>query len=115
MNKLLILIILFSSVFFTGCVSKYNNCTEIKTGSFYYYVKPNYGEYLILRSDTIQKEILVSKKDTAIWKIKWINECTYSATFISSNSPMSETESYFYAKYIGITEIISINKDYYIV
>ena len=78
------LIIVVTSI----CVSytsetKIDNCDTVQKGEFYFYPKSSNKKYKIIRDDKFQKEVTLSNNDTAIHKINWIDDCTYSLEHIS--------------------------------
>jgi len=53
------------------------SCRRFKNGEFDFH--PKGFHYHIIRQDSIQKEINLITNDTSLFRIKWLDECVYTA------------------------------------
>ena len=92
MRYLLFAVIIITSFALVSYMSKpkNNNCINIHKGEFYFYPKSSNTKYKIIRDGEIQKEITLSNNDTAIFKINWINDCTYILEHVSGGTKIPE-------------------------
>jgi hypothetical protein len=107
---------LFASLLFslTGFIAQaQSDCETIKTGTFYFYPKNSTDSYLEVRDDKYLHETNLTKGDSSIYEIKWLNNCIYSLSYVDGNS-MSEDEIEFSKKHKVLCQVNSITKDYYI-
>lgn len=105
-----IISIAFTFVSYTSEI-KIDNCNAIHKGRFYFYPKSSNKKYKIIRDGKIQKEITLSTDDTAIYKINWIDDCTYTLDHISGGIKIPEGIK---KKPIIYTQFVSITSDYYL-
>ncbi len=99
---------------FTNWQSFTISCKELKNGQFHFYGKQSSVHYLIIRQDSIQKEVNLATKDTSCWKVGWIDECTYTANYLSGGMK-SEEEQNFLRSHITIIQIQKATRDFYII
>ena len=90
------------------------DCKDVKKGVFYLYPSSLPKGFIILRNDSIQKEINIETKDTSFWKINWKNSCTFNLKFIRSTQAMPEEEKKFYNLHQPVINVLGVTKDYYI-
>ena len=95
-------------------LKKYD-CQDVKNGQFYYYSKTSGINYVIIRKDTLQREINTSSGDTSYWRIKWLSNCIYSAKYISGGGINSQSYLEFLSKHKTIVEIQTVSENYYTV
>lgn len=105
-------------LFFLGClqgegINSQNNCKNLKKGQFYYTTSINDEKIIIIRSDTLQQEINVTKPDTSFYKLEWVNDCTYTTKFLRKNHSLSEYEKQNIYPDKLFFEIVSVKNDYY--
>lgn len=89
-------------------------CKELRNGRFHYYGKQTGAHFLILRQDSMQKEVKVATNDTAYWRVAWIDECTYAANWLSGGRMKTEEEKTFLRSHTTITQIQKTTTEYYI-
>lgn len=90
-------------------------CKDLRNGRFHYYGKQSEVHFLILRQDSIQKEVNVATNDTSYWRVAWIDDCTYTANYLSGGGMKSEEEKSFLRSHTTIMQIQKTTADYYIV
>jgi hypothetical protein len=85
-------------------------CNDIHTGEFYYYPKTSNRKYKIIREGNTQTEITLSTNDTAVYKISWINDCSFMSSHLSGGVqyPEGAIRPLFY------TQIVTLTNDYYL-
>ena len=89
------------------------SCRDLRTGIFYAYPKNMEGRYFYTRDSLFQKEIEVIKGDTLVWKVKWLNSCTYSLKYVSGYKEEDKDQADFANKHIVIVKIKAITDNYY--
>ena len=90
-----------------------NDCETIKTGTFYYYPKNSTDNYLEIRDDKYLYETNLTKGDSAVYEIKWSDDCVYTLKYVSGNAEMSDDAEKFNKKHKVLFEVNKITKDYY--
>lgn len=88
-----------------------SECNDVKTGTFYYEIlQGREKSYLTFTKN----EVIETRKDNvySIYKIEWIDNCTYKLSLISTNSNYDET--YLKNKSL-VFRIIENNPDYFVV
>ncbi len=71
------------------------DCTQLKKGRFHSYTKQ--GTHIIInRIDGIQQDINTKTRDTTYWKIDWLDNCRFAATYLSGSGPKSAEEKSVY-------------------
>jgi len=93
--------------------SKNVDCSNIKNGTFYFYPANSQSKFVILRSDSIQEEINISKADTSFWRVSWRNDCMLNLKFIRKSHPISDDERQFYNSHTSVVKVLSVTKNYY--
>jgi len=92
---------------------KVSDCSKVKNGTFYFYPTHTHINFIIVRSDSIQREFSENLGDTSYWKIKWQDDCLFSMKFIRKGGKMSKSDSIFFNSHTALSRIISVTKDYY--
>lgn len=91
------------------------SCKDLKNGQFHFYGKQSEAHFLIIRQDSLQKEVNLATKDTSFWKVFWIDECTYAANYLSGGGIKSEEEKNFLRSHTAIIQIQQATTGYYII
>ena len=68
---------------------------------------------MVIRTDSIQKEVEVNSHDTSYWKINWITDCSFTLEFGNSTKNLTIQEKSFYASRKVVVKIVTVTKDYY--
>ncbi len=89
------------------------SCKDLRNGVFYGYFKNSDSRYVFHRDNKFQKEINLLTGDSTLWKIKWMNDCTYSLEFISTSEKISADQRELQSKHNFIFSITEVGKDYY--
>lgn len=105
--------VLMMAVLMTGFINNVPDCTQLRKGIFHSYTKQ--GIHIIVkRLDGIQQDINTKTKDTTYWKIDWLNNCRFAATYLSGSGPKTEEEKKLYQSTILFYEVKEIADNYYI-
>lgn len=112
-----LLIVLSISAFFVAIPSFAQQttltCKDIKNGAFYIYPKNSASQYLDERDGDLLKETDLVTGDTALWKVKWNNDCEYKLTYISGSTKWNDEQKKFLKKHDLAFKIITVTNDYY--
>lgn len=87
-------------------------CNDVKNGTFIYAGKNDYPVSYV-RNGTLQKEIIPQRKETILWEVTWINDCTYSLKYISGGEQRTKAEQDIFRKHTIVSEIVQVTEDYY--
>jgi hypothetical protein len=87
-------------------------CADVRNGTFYYFNPQDNGRETFIRNGALQKEIVPKKKETVLWDVEWLNECTYTLKYESGAENHSAAEQKFLAKHIVVTEILHVTEDF---
>ncbi len=106
-------LLLLTSIAFIAvhCSSKKDDaaCKSVHMGTFYYYPQMADINYEIIRDSIFQREITLDTKDTAIFKMDWMDDCTYSLDYVSGGPKYLKNET---RKTVFI-QLLKIEKEYY--
>jgi hypothetical protein len=70
---------------------------------------------LVIRQDSLQKELNLNTGDTTYWKVNWLDDCTFLAHYISGGLAKSDEEKDFLHNHKTVVQILKITPEYYIV
>jgi hypothetical protein len=111
-NYYLVLNFIFSASFLFA-----QDCSKIRTGTFYYYPARSYvspADYsIITRHDSIEIEITPMMNDTIYWKIQIENGCIFNRKVIRRSGFVAERTQRLYDSSYYKMEILQVTKDYY--
>ena len=96
------------------CQTKRTSCEKLKNGTFYLYPSDINKRYQAVRKGSIQIETDLDTGDTAILKIEWPRECTYTLQYVSGTKQRSKEEDDFWASHKITFDIVETGKDFYI-
>ncbi len=111
MKHLLFIFLLLTA--YNGFSQNSISCQDFKLGVFYMYPKNDTGSFIIYRTGDIQKEVNLVTGDSAIWKIKWIDDCAYQLKFISTSGKLTAEQRELQSKHDLVISITGGGKDYY--
>lgn len=113
MKKPAFLLLLLSVILSMGFISNTPDCTQLKKGRFHSYTRQ--GIHIVInRIDGIQQDINTKTNDTTYWKIDWLDNCRFAATYLTGSGPKTEEEKKFYQSTILFYEVKEIADNYYI-
>lgn len=115
MNKIFIY---FCIIFLLPLVSlgqlNSSNCSSIKKADFYFYPSNSQKQFLIVRNNSLQKEIDINTGDTSFWKVKWLGPCIFTLSFLRRSQPISNEELLFFNSHKTIVEVLKVTPNYYV-
>jgi hypothetical protein len=89
------------------------DCTQLKKGRFHSYNKQ--GTHIVInRIDGVQQDINTKTNDTTYWKIDWLANCRFAATYLTGSGPKTPEEKNFYQSAVLFYEVNVIADNYYI-
>ncbi|HUB61362.1 MAG TPA: hypothetical protein VL978_11700 [Puia sp.] len=90
-------------------------CTDIKSGTFIYFVKSDGSKIVSTRTADEQREFNASAHQTVIWEIHWISDCSYVLAYNSGLEDASRETQQLVKRHKFVNTITSVTPDYYIV
>ena len=112
-NLVIMLLVVGTSFVFTGFYFKTFSCEGVRNGTFHFYPKGSNKHYIVIRKDSLQKELIANTSDTSYWRIHWLSECTLTAKYISGGPVNDKNEIAFLNNHITLFKILEVTKDYY--
>lgn len=109
----LVFLLLLFGLFIQWC-SVTVSCNDVQNGQFHFYGKDLGIHYLIIRKDSVQKEINLATHDTSFWKISWSGECIYTAKYLYGGGIKSEEQKNFLLNHTTVIQIQKTTPEYYI-
>lgn len=110
---LVAMILLFTSFSASKCFSQEIDCSNFKTGKFFY-TPPNGGDVTIKRTNKKQIERYNDENQRFIFKITWKNNCEYTLVLHRTNGVTKKIKK----EIIGTTlhcKVLKAELDYYVV
>jgi hypothetical protein len=87
-------------------------CSDVRNGTFYYFGQKSVGLETFIRKGALQRELIPKAKETVLWDVEWLNDCTYSLKYESGAENHPAAEQKFLNKHLLITEILQVTEDY---
>ena len=103
---------LFTEILF--CQTKALTCLDIKTGIFHIYPKNSPDHYVDRREGEFVIETKMNTVDTSLYKINWLNDCTYALQYLSGSEKMTDKMVKFLKKHKLVYEILTVTNNYYV-
>ena len=99
-----------------ACLSQATSlgCSDVKNGNFNYFPKGEGDQSVYIRNGTLQKEVTAARKETILWEVTWLNDCTYTLKYISRGEQWIKAEQDIFRKYVIVCQILSVTDDYYV-
>lgn len=88
------------------------NCSDVRNGTFYYFGPKSDGQEIFIRKGSLQREFIPKEKETVLWEVQWLNDCTYSLKYESGAENHPAAEQKFLNKHLLITEILQVTENY---
>jgi hypothetical protein len=89
-------------------------CTDIRNGVFVFFSRITGSESTYTRNGDTQKEVDPAKHETILWKVEWIDNCSYYLKYESGLEERSNDDRTFLSKHKILTQILRVTNDYYI-
>ena len=90
------------------------DCAAVKNGVFVYFSYKDGSKSTYTRNGETQKEINPTTKQSALWDIQWINDCTYSMQYIEGLEEKSKADLDVIRKHKVVVQIMDVTEDYYV-
>ena len=112
------IVVIFLTLSITSCLSKPSsvNCSTYKNGEFRYKFSLD-GKFIffsIKRNDSLQYEKNLTTGESAVYKITWVDSCTYELQYLKGNTHSSQEELEMRKKAIITTKIIGGSEKFYL-
>jgi len=111
-RTLLLLLLTFRSLFSFSQQNNTLSCADVRNGTFYYINTKDDDKQTYIRKGSLQRETSPKRKETILWEVNWLNDCTYSLKYESGGENRTEAEQKFLNKHIVVTEILHVTEDY---
>jgi hypothetical protein len=89
-------------------------CKDLHQLQFYCYPKNSTDVYYCKRQGDIEVDYNMTKKDSAIWKVEWKNECVYGLKYVSGNAKLDAQTLDLLNKHKLVYKVDAITKDYFL-
>ncbi|MEP7237866.1 MAG: hypothetical protein ABI685_08380 [Ferruginibacter sp.] len=86
-------------------------CADLRTGFYHSYPASTNEHYLYIRDSLYQTEIETVKGDTTLWKITWLNDCSYTLKFVSGKMNKDMVE--FLKNHVVLIMVNKITDSYF--
>ena len=89
-------------------------CTNVHRGTFYIYPKNSGEKYVDTRDEEYVHETNITTGDTSLWKVKWLNDCTYSLSLVEQSGEKADAIKAVMKKHTLVYKIKSVTNEYYV-
>ena len=113
-KKSIIFLMLYFLTYAPSAFSQTLNCSDIKNGVFISFSKIDGSKTIDTRSGEVQKELNTSTRETVLWDVEWINDCSYYLKYNSGMEDKTKKELDQLKKHKFLIQITSVSQDYYI-
>ncbi len=116
MNKGLFnsLLVLSTGILLASFMTPTIDCAQLKKGIFHSYSKRTGAHIIITRMNGVQQDINTSTHDTTYWKLDWLSDCRFVATYLTGSGPKTADEKTFYQSSFLYFEVKEIADNYYV-
>jgi hypothetical protein len=113
LNRLCFLFLLFyGPTIVSGQDNASLTCSDVRNGTFNYFDQRSGESESFIRKGGIQREILPKRRETIIWEVNWLNECTYNLKYQSGGENRTREEQKILKNHIIVVEILRVSDDY---
>src|SRR5580658_3341244 len=113
LNRLCFLFLLFyGPTIVSGQDNASLTCSDVRNGIFNYFDQRSGESESFIRKGGIQREILPKRRETIIWEVNWLNECTYNLKYQSGGENRTREEQKILKNHIIVVEILRVSDDY---
>jgi len=113
-KKRLVVLMLHLLVFTASAFSQVLTCSDIKNGVFISFSKTNGSRSVYTRTGEVQKELNTSTKETILWDVEWIDDCSYYLKYNSGLEDNPKKELDKIKKHKILIKILSVSQNYYV-
>ena len=89
-------------------------CANVHSGTFYIYPENTAEKYVDIRDNEYVHETDITTGDTSLWKIKWLNDCTYSLSLVEVSGDKAAMVRAIMNKHTLVYKIKSVTSEYYV-
>src|SRR6185503_2765830 len=113
-KKKVTFLILYFLIFTASAFSQVLTCSDIKNGVFISFSKTNGSRSVYTRTGEVQKELNTSTKETILWDVEWIDDCSYYLKYNSGLEDNPKKELDKIKKHKILIKILSVSQNYYV-
>lgn len=114
-RKIFTLLIVFSiSTILISFIIPKLDCTQLKKGVFHSYSKTTGAHIIITRMNGVQQDINTNTNDTIYWKIDWLSDCRFAATYLTGSALKTPEEKALYQSSFLFYEVKVVADNYYV-
>lgn len=110
----IVFIVISIGLLLTSFVLPNLDCAQLKKGVFHSYSKTTGAHIIITRMNGVQQDINTSTNDTIYWKIDWLSDCRFAATYLTGSGQKTPEEKAFYQSSFLFYEVKEMADNYYI-
>jgi hypothetical protein len=89
-------------------------CSDLKNGVFISFSRADGSRSTYTRNGEIQKEFNLATRETTIWDVEWVGDCTYYLKYNSGMEDKPKQTQELLKKHKFLCQILRITDDYYI-
>lgn len=114
-RRIFTLLIAFSiTTILTSFIIPKLDCTQLKKGVFHSYSKTTGAHIIITRMNGVQQDINTNTNDTIYWKIDWLSDCRFAATYLTGSALKTPEEKALYQSSFLFYEVKEVADNYYV-
>lgn len=106
--------VLCSMVIIAAAQSKKLTCLELRSGIFHNYSKNGKEHFVCRREEEYQYETNLTRGDSVVWKINWVDDCTYTLKYISGTGVADDATMKILKKHKLAYEVTKLSDNYYV-
>ena len=89
-------------------------CADVKNGVFIFFSKADGTKSVYTRTGSVQKEFIGSTRETILWDLEWINDCSYLLQYNSGLEERPKKDLQTIKKHKIYSHIDEVTNDYYV-
>lgn len=113
-KKRVVFLMLHLLIFTASAFSQTLTCSDIKNGVFISFSKRDGSRSVYTRTGEVQKELNTSTKETILWDVEWIDDCSYYLKYNSGLEDNPKKELDKIKKHKILIKILSVSQNYYV-
>jgi hypothetical protein len=90
------------------------SCNDLHNGFSYYYPRNSAERYCSIRQGDTAYEVNLVQNDTSVWRIHWLDDCTFSEKYISGGKKIPPQSLRVLKQHTLIYEITGVTDEYYL-
>lgn len=112
-KKRAIFLMLYFLIIAASAFSQTLNCSDVKNGVFISFSKTDGSKTICTRLGDVQKESNALTRESVLWDVEWINDCSYYLKYNSGLEDKPKQELEMLKKHKFLVQITSVSQDYY--